>query len=154
MKLSEYLAPERVVTDVEPGDVPGILRQLLDPLLADGTLPEADAMLSALLAREKILSTGIGHGIAVPHAISASVRHPLVILGLSAPGVDYDAMDGGPVHIFFVLLSPPDSASHHTQMLARIARLGRDPEFVAALSSQTDPHAALGCVEEYEKTHG
>ena len=153
MKLSDYLSTHRVVTDVAGGDVPAILRQLLEPLLRDGSVPEPDDMLSALLAREKILSTGIGNGIAVPHAISATVSRPLVILGLSAEGVDFESMDGEPVHVFFVLLSPPDDAGHHTQLLARIARLGRDSEFIAALSGQRRPDAALACVEEYERTH-
>ncbi len=153
MKLSDYLSTDRVVMDIAAGDIPTVLRQLLEPLLEDGTLSQPEAMLSALLAREKILSTGIGHGIAVPHAISTSITKPLVILGLSAEGLDYESMDGEPVHVFFVLLSPPDDAGHHTQLLARIARLGRDPEFVAALSRQTHPASALTCVEEYERSH-
>lgn len=154
MKLSDFLSTDRVVMDVGAGDVSAILSQLLKPLLGDGTLSGPDAMLSALLAREKVLSTGIGHGIAVPHAISSAVPRPLVILGLSSAGVDYDSMDGEPVHVFFVLLSPPDDAGHHTQLLARIARLGRDQEFVTALSRQREAAAALACVEEYERSHG
>ncbi|MEK6253388.1 MAG: PTS sugar transporter subunit IIA, partial [Gemmatimonadales bacterium] len=119
MTLTEYLAEDRVVTDVQDDDVRGILKQLLAPVAGATT----ETVLAALLAREKVLSTGIGHGIAIPHAISSSIREPQVLLGISAEGADYQSMDGEPVHVFFVLLSPPDRASHHTRLLARIARL-------------------------------
>ncbi|MDP2482734.1 MAG: PTS sugar transporter subunit IIA, partial [Candidatus Palauibacterales bacterium] len=108
---------------------------------------------AALLAREKILSTGIGHGIAIPHAISASIPEPQVIVGVSPDGADYDSMDGEPVHVFFVLLSPPDRAGHHTRLLARIARLGRDPAFVEGLRSCDDGRTVIETIAEYERMH-
>jgi mannitol/fructose-specific phosphotransferase system IIA component (Ntr-type) len=153
MKLSDYLATERVVSDVRPGDVREILTQLLEPLLFDGTLADSEPMLSALMARERVLSTGIGHGIAIPHAISSNVGPPLVILGISPQGVDFQSMDGEPVHLFFLLLSPPEAASHHTRLLARIARLGRDPAFVDGLRERAEAEEALAHIREYERTH-
>jgi mannitol/fructose-specific phosphotransferase system IIA component (Ntr-type) len=153
MKLSDYLAKEKIVPNVRKGDVRQILTQLLEPLLRDGTLSDPEPMLEALLAREKVLSTGIGHGIAIPHAISSSAGPPQVILGISPEGVDYRSMDGEPVYVFFVLVSPPDRASHHTRLLARIARLGRDPDFVTGLRERADPEAAISHILEYERTH-
>jgi mannitol/fructose-specific phosphotransferase system IIA component (Ntr-type) len=153
MKLSDYLAEERVVPVAREGDIRRILTQLLQPLLRDGTIRTPDSMLASLLAREKVLSTGIGHGIAIPHAISSTVVEPLVILGIAPDGVDFRSMDGEPVYVFFVLLSPPDRASHHTRLLARIARLGRDPSFVSRLRERTRPEEAIAHIEEYERTH-
>jgi len=149
MTLTEYLAEDRVVTDVQDDDVRGILKQLLAPFAGATT----ELVLAALLAREKVLSTGIGHGIAIPHAISSSIREPQVLLGISPEGADYQSMDGEPVHAFFVLLSPPDRASHHTRLLARIARLGRDPAFVEGLRCSGDPAAAIEYIASYERTH-
>ena len=149
MTLTEYLADDRVVTDVQDDDVRGILKQLLAPV-AGAT---SEIILAALLAREKVLSTGIGHGIAIPHAISSSIPEPQVLLGISAEGADYQSMDGEPVHVFFVLLSPPDRASHHTRLLARIARLGRDPAFVEGLRSVSNPAEAIEYIASYERTH-
>ena len=149
MTLTEYLADDRVVTDVHDDDVRGILKQLLAPV-AGAT---SEIILAALLAREKVLSTGIGHGIAIPHAISSSIPEPQVLLGISAEGADYQSMDGEPVHVFFVLLSPPDRASHHTRLLARIARLGRDPAFVEGLRSVSNPAEAIEYIASYERTH-
>lgn len=153
MTLTEYLAEDRVVTGVHDDDVPGILKQLLVPLAGDGEARATERVLAALLAREKVLSTGIGHGIAIPHAISASIPEPQVLLGICPAGVDYDSMDGEPVHVFFVLLSPPDRASHHTRLLARIARLGRDPAFVEGLRECAEPAAVIDYVARYERTH-
>ena len=149
MTLTEYLAEDRVVTDVQDDDVRGILKQLLAPVAGATT----ETVLAALLAREKVLSTGIGHGIAIPHAISSSIWEPQVLLGISAEGADYQSMDGEPVHVFFVLLSPPDRASHHTRLLARIARLGRDPAFVEGLRSCNNPAEAIEYIASYERTH-
>jgi len=153
MTLTEYLAEDRVVTDIRNDDVRGILGQILTPLVSRGSLAAQEPVLAALLAREKILSTGIGHGIAIPHAISASIPEPQVIVGVSPEGADYDSMDGEPVHVFFVLLSPPDRAGHHTRLLARIARLGRDPAFVEGLRSCDDGRTVIEAIAEYERMH-
>lgn len=153
MTLTEYLAEDRIVTDVQDDDIRGILKQLVAPVADRGPAGTTERVLAALLAREKVLSTGIGHGIAIPHAISSSIAEPQVLLGICPDGADYRSVDGEPVHVFFVLLSPPDRASHHTRLLARIARLGRDPDFLTGLRRCTDPTSAIEHIAQYERTH-
>lgn len=153
MKLTEYLNPGLVVFDIRPGEVAEILSQLIEPLVADGTLNGSDRVLDALLAREKVLSTGIGSGIAVPHAICEAMGTPQLIVGLAPGGVDFHAMDDAPVNVFFVLLSPPDRAGHHIRLLARIARLARHPEFLDALRDCTTGDEVLSRIHEYESEH-
>ena len=153
MTLTEYLAEDQIVADVKDDDVRGILRQLLAPAIESGKVARPEAVLSALLAREKVLSTGVGHGIAIPHAISAAIPKPQVLVGICPEGTDYRSMDGEPVYAFFVLLSPPDRASHHTRLLARIARLARDPEFVEGLRRCDSPSSAIDHISRYESTH-
>ncbi len=153
MKLTEYLEADLVVFDVQPGEVADILSQLVQPLVRDGTLASVERVLDALLAREKVLSTGIGQGIAVPHAISEVIQSPRLIVGLAPEGVDYDSMDDAPVNVFFVLLSPPDRAGHHIRLLARIARLARHPEFVDALRTCETGEEVVSHVHEYEQEH-
>lgn len=153
MMLTEFLDEERIVLGIRDDDVQGLLEQLLAPIIDQGSLASTDAVIAALLAREKVLSTGIGHGIAIPHAISSSIPEPQVLVGICPEGADYRSMDGEPVHVFFVLLSPPDRAGHHTRLLARIARLGRDPAFVESLRSCEDSAAALEQITLYERTH-
>ena len=153
MKLTEYLDPGLVVFDVGPGEISEVLAQLVEPLVADGTLSSRERVLEALLAREQVLSTGIGSGIAVPHAISEVIGSPHLIIGLSPNGVDFRAMDDEPVHLFFVLLSPPDRAGHHIRLLARIARLARHPEFLDGLRDCRTGEEVLERIHAYESEH-
>ncbi len=153
MKLSEFVDPGLVVTGVRDGEVDQVLAQLVEPLVGAGILEAPERVLEALLARERVLSTGIGQGTAVPHAISEVVDAPRLIVGLSPEGVDFRAMDGAPVHVFFVLLSPPDGASHHIKLLARIARLARHPEFVETLRGCSSGAEVVAHIAAYEQDH-
>lgn len=153
MKLFEYADPGLVVTEIDQGEVGDILAQLVAPLVPAGLVDSPDQVVSALTAREKVLSTGIGAGIAVPHAVCAGLSKPCLIIGLSSSGIDFRAMDGQPVNVFFVLLSPPEHAGHHIRMLARIARLARDPEFVDALRTCSDPQIVVSHIRRYEDEH-
>jgi mannitol/fructose-specific phosphotransferase system IIA component (Ntr-type) len=151
--LSDYLATERVVTGVRPGEVRDILARLIEPLLRDGSVRDPETVLASLLAREKVLSTGIGYGIAVPHALTSAVEDPAVLLGIAPDGVEFHSVDSEPVFVFFLLLSTPDRAAHHTRLLARIARLGRDPSLVSGLAACRDAAQALRVVAEHERAH-
>jgi mannitol/fructose-specific phosphotransferase system IIA component (Ntr-type) len=153
MKLSDYVEPDMVVTDIRPGDVRQILVQLVGPLVSESPEAVRGQMVDALLAREKVLSTGIGNGVAVPHAICDSIDRPRLIVGIAPDGVDFRAMDDAPVKLFFVLLSPPDRAGHHIRLLARIARMARHPEFVDALRDSADGPAVVTHIEQYEREH-
>lgn len=151
MKLSDYLTPERVVPRVQDGEVRDVLAQLLAPLLREGSVRDRDSVMASLVAREKVLSTGIGRGIAVPHALTAVIDEPGVVLGIAPEGVDFASVDGEPVFVFFLLLATPDRAVHHTRLLARIARLGREPDFVQRLTHCGDVQQALQIVRELER---
>ena len=154
MKLSEYADPSLVVTQIEPGEIGDILSQLVAPLVPAGIVDSAEQVVSALTAREAVMSTGLGAGIAVPHAISSRLASPCLIIGIcQPPGVEFQALDGDPVNVFFVLLSPPNHAGHHIRMLARIARLTRHPEFVDALRTSTDPQVVVSHIARYEAEH-
>ena len=153
MKLSEYADAGLVVTEIAQGEVGDILAQLVEPLIRAGLVASTDQVVSALTAREKVLSTGIEPGIAVPHAICAGLSGPCLIIGLSSAGIEFRSMDEQPVNVFFVLLSPPDHAGHHIRMLARIARLARHPEFVDAFRTCTDPQDVVSHIERYEAEH-
>lgn len=153
MKLSEFVDPALVISGITGGDAEEVLRQLLEPLVAGGIVERTDRVLDVLLAREKVLSTGIGHGIAVPHAVTDVLNKPLLVVGLAPDGVDFRSMDEGPVHVFFVLLSPTDQAGHHIRLLARIARLARHPEFVEALRTSADGDQVVRRIREYERAH-
>lgn len=153
MKLSEYADPSLVVTEIEQGEIGDILTQLVAPLVPAGIVDSAEQVIAALTAREAVMSTGLGSGIAVPHAISSRLASPCLVIGICQPGVEFKALDGNPVNVFFVLLSPPNHAGHHIRMLARIARLAKHSEFVDALRTSTDPQVVVSHIARYEAEH-
>jgi PTS system nitrogen regulatory IIA component len=122
--LTEFLTPERVVIPLAARDKAGIIAELTHHLvdLSGGTFAD---VLGAVEEREAVLSTGIGFGVAIPHARSPAVRELTVVCGVSSAPVPYDSIDGEPVRLFFLIVAPEASAGQHVKVLSRIARLVR-----------------------------
>ena len=110
--------------------------------------------MGVILEREKLGSTGIGEGVAIPHGKMKGIDHILCAFGRSKKGIDFDAVDGKPVHIFFLLLAPEDSAGLHIQMLSRISRILRDPSFRKQLTEQGDDRDLYANIVEEDKKFG
>jgi PTS system nitrogen regulatory IIA component len=96
---------------------------------------QSEAMVEVLLDREKLGSTGIGDGIAIPHGKLKGLDHLVIAFGRSREGIDFDAIDGKPVHIFFLLMAPESSTGQHLKALAKISRMLKDPDFRSGLMS-------------------
>jgi nitrogen PTS system EIIA component len=133
MKLTDILSPESITLDLKAEGKRDALEELCR-LLADAKkLPDPEALLQTLVDRESLGSTGIGQGVAIPHGKSPAVPAQAAALGLSKKGVDFDALDGEPVHILFLVAAPPDAAGPHLKALAKISRLLKDKPFRQAL---------------------
>lgn len=124
MQLSELLAPERVRVPLESNDKGGLLRELAT-LMAGSVGGDAEDILKAVEEREEVLSTGIGFGVAIPHGRTPSVPDLAMVAGVTAAPVAFDALDGEPVRVLFLLVGPERSAGEHCKALSRIARLAR-----------------------------
>ena len=124
MLLTELLTPDRVVVPLAARDKRGIIVELAERLvsLTGGRL---DEVLQAIEERESVLSTGVGFGVAIPHARSSAVTELAIVSGVSAEPVPYDSLDGEPVRLFFLIVGPESSAGQHVKILSRIARLVR-----------------------------
>jgi nitrogen PTS system EIIA component len=122
--LTELLTPEQVVVPLTARDKPGIIAELTHHLV-DHSGGGFSEVLGAVEEREAVLSTGIGFGVAIPHARSAAVRELSVVCGVSPVPVPYDSIDGEPVRLFFLIVAPEKSAGQHVKLLSRIARLVR-----------------------------
>lgn len=118
------LTPDRVLVPLTARDKPGIITELAQRLVTEtgGSLEE---VLRAIEERESVLSTGVGFGVAIPHARSSAVRELCIVSGVSAVPVPYDSIDGEPVQLFFLIVGPESSAGLHVKILSRIARLVR-----------------------------
>jgi nitrogen PTS system EIIA component len=122
--LTELLSPDRVVVPLTARDKAGVIAELTHHLV-DHSGGGFDEVLSAVQEREAVLSTGIGFGVAIPHARSSAVRELSIVCGLSPVPVPYDSIDGEPVRLFFLIVGPESSAGQHVKLLSRIARLVR-----------------------------
>jgi nitrogen PTS system EIIA component len=122
--LTELLSPDRVVVPLTARDKAGVIAELTHHLV-DHSGGGFHEVLGAVEEREAVLSTGIGFGVAIPHARSSAVRELSIVCGLSPVPVPYDSIDGEPVRLFFLIVGPESSAGQHVKLLSRIARLVR-----------------------------
>lgn len=106
-----------------------VLMELVDILIASGLLIDRDRVVDVLQQREKLGSTGIGDGVAIPHGKVAELQDLVVIFGRSKKGIDFAAIDGKPVHLFFLLLAPENSTGQHLKALAKISKMLKTPNF-------------------------
>src|SRR3989338_5314495 len=131
MKLMDFLVDEAIVFDLKSRDKSGALREMVEALKSAQKVPskEMENILEALAKRERLGSTGIGGGVAVPHTKHISITRLMGTLARSKSGVEFDALDGEPVHLLFLLLSPSESSSSHLSALERIATIITDSDF-------------------------
>lgn len=130
MRLIDYISPERVLPNMAARSKEEALAELSRLLVGAGGRDSVDQVLKVLKEREALASTGIGDQIAIPHG-KISLAGGSLALGLARclEGLDFDAVDGKPVRLFFVLVAPEDSTGIHLKALARISRLCREPGF-------------------------
>jgi len=125
VQLTDLLTIDRIRIPLEGGTKEDLLRELVSIVTAADGIQDEEAVLRAVKERESILSTGIGHGVAIPHGKSPSVPELRMAAGRAATPVDFDALDGQPVALFFLLVGPETAAGPHIKALSRISRLVR-----------------------------
>jgi len=129
MKITELLKNEHILEQIEARNKQDALAELASVFAKGRTRFDPGAMLRVLLEREKLGSTGIGDGIAIPHGKLAGLDEILVAFGRSKEGIAFDALDGKPVHLFFLLMAPENSAGQHLKALAKISRMLKEGAF-------------------------
>jgi nitrogen PTS system EIIA component len=156
MKLHSLLAEDLVITDLRSVDRDGALWEIVEFLKARGRVSRDKELYEKLLQREKLGSTAIGDGVAIPHCKIKGLKGPLLALGVSRQGVAFDSLDGKPAHLFFLVISPPDDPTMSLKILAAIAQLIRRstglPRRVLEARTARDVLAAVR--DEEDKAHG
>lgn len=148
MKIMDFLDKKAVIADLKATDKEGVIRELVELLANAGDIENKDELLKAVMAREALGSTGIGQGIGIPHAKTPNVKNLVAAFGLSQKGVNFDSLDGEPVHIFFLLVAPEESAGPHLKSLARISRMLKDKYFRDLLKKAKDEKEVLRIIQE------
>jgi len=129
MKIMDYLSEERVIPDLQGADKPSILRELSSVLVKPCQVGSVEELLQVLLERERLGSTGIGEGIAIPHGRLKKSRDFFICFGRSLKGVDFDSIDGKPSQLFFLVMAPENSAVENLKLLSRIVTLLKESSF-------------------------
>lgn len=149
MHLSELLRPERIRIPLEAGSKDTLLRELVHVVVAGEGIDE-DEVLRAVREREAVLSTGIGHGVAIPHGKSSAVPELRMAAGRTASPIEFDALDGQPVALFFLLVGPETAAGPHIKALSRISRIVRRDDVRDQLIAARDATEFLVALREAE----
>jgi fructose-specific phosphotransferase system IIA component len=123
MNLLDILTPDSIKAPLSSTDKKGVIDELVDLLAAARKVSDATALKEAVWTREQTRTTGIGHGLAIPHGKSAGMSSLAMAIGKPARPMDFQAIDAQPVRLVVLLASPPDRTSDHIQALARISRL-------------------------------
>jgi PTS system nitrogen regulatory IIA component len=129
MKLSEILKPEDIIANLNAHDKKGVLEELSGVITDQEPSLNKGYLLQVLLERERLGSTGIGEGIALPHGKVNKLDRLLVSFGRSLDGLSFDSIDDQPAYLFFLLVAPENSAGAHLQALAKISRVLKDSSF-------------------------
>lgn len=123
MHLTDILTPGRVKAPLAATQKEAVIAEMIDLLASCGDLADRDKVLQAVLERERTRTTGIGGGLALPHGKSPGVHELVMAVGRPAAPIAFDSIDGKPVNLVILLVSPPDKTGPHIQALARISRL-------------------------------
>ncbi len=128
VKFADFICIEAISVELKAKDREGVIRELAQGLLDAGQLgsDQFDDIVKAILKREELGSTGMGHGVAMPHTKYPGVPQTTGTVAVSRGGIDFASLDGEPVYVFFLLVSPPKTPDNHTQALKRIVRLVRN----------------------------
>lgn len=137
MILTQILQPDCIKVPVESRDKVAVITELVELMNANGLLADRDAVLDAVITRERLQSTGTGSAIAIPHCKCDSIKELVLAIGIAHEPIEFESIDGKPVTIIFLLVSPMDQTGPHIQALAQISRLMLNEGFRQQLEKAT-----------------
>ncbi|MBS3810040.1 MAG: PTS sugar transporter subunit IIA [Desulfobacterales bacterium] len=150
MKILDYMDRKAILTDLASADKKGVIDELAEPIAELSQLDHRE-IVRVLIERERLGSTGIGGGIAIPHGKISGLESLVLGFGLSGKGVNFEALDSKPTHIFFLLLSPDNSTGLHLRILARISKLLKEESFKAKLLGAKNPDDVIETIREVDE---
>ena len=153
MKIMDYLDEEWVIADLQGTDKASILKELSSVLVKPCKATSGEELLQVLLDREKLGSTGIGEGIAIPHGRLKKLKNFFISFGRSAQGVDFDSIDRKPSHLFFLVMAPENSAVDNLKLLSRIVTLLKEPSFKKRLIEASSRKELFQIISEEDEKY-
>jgi PTS system fructose-specific IIA component len=149
MRLTELFVPETVVTDMPPAEKEALLEAIVNDLDAKGFIADRRTALADVIARERVMSTGVGNGVAIPHAYTDGVDRLVAGVYRTAAGVAFGAPDDVDVNVLFVVLGPKRTRREHIRLLAKISRLLNHAEFRNDIRRADDAPGVIGVLRRF-----
>ena len=149
MVLEKIISRERIKLNISDLDKWSVIEDLA-ALIADTCESDREVLVTDTLEREEKGSTGIGEGIAIPHARTTGVTELVGALGISKEGIDFESSDGRLCHLIFLILAPPEESTRYLKALSAVAFIGKDPESVSRLKSAASPDEVIAILGEVE----
>ncbi|XWN51940.1 fructose-specific PTS transporter subunit EIIC [Anoxybacillus flavithermus] len=150
MRITDLLTEDTIVLDLKARTKKEVIEELANVLENTGKLYDRQTFIEAIFAREAQSTTGIGEGIAIPHAKTKAVRTPAVVFGRSKEGIDYDALDGKRSHLFFMIAAPEGANDTHLEALSRLSTLLMDTSFRSEIENASSKQQIIQTIQEKE----
>jgi fructose-specific phosphotransferase system IIA component len=151
LKVTDILTPAAIQLDLVATDKTDVLTQLVDLVVGTGKVSDRDALLKVILDRERLMSTGIGYGVALPHGKSSVVHTSLAALAVLRTPIDFDALDDKPVNIVLLLVGTEEAVGAHLRLLSRISRMVGSDQFRSDLVGARTVEEVLDLFATYEE---
>jgi len=151
LELTDFISPQLIKLELAATQKVEAIKELIALLDKSGYVTDVEAFLKSVLEREKVGSTGIGKGIAIPHSRTATVREVVVAVGRSTQGIEFEALDNKPVHLIFLIAAPIESGGLYLKALARLSRLLRYQEFRNELMEAKTEEEVFKIISSEEK---
>ena len=150
MRLSKFCEENLVVFEMKATSKEGIIEELVGLAAGSNMVKDPDRLLIDVKEREELVTTGVGYGVAFPHAKTRSVKGIVIAFGRSDQGIDFDAMDHKPVHLFFLIAAPEDAIGAHLNVMARLSYLMKSADNRRKLMEATSPGDVLIFIDKVD----
>ncbi len=151
MEISKVLSRDRVIIGVKSTTKNDVIREMLEVAATSGKIRDKEKLLGSILEREKLQTTGVGLGLAIAHAKTSDVEGVVLSVGISQEGIDYDSLDGKPIHIIFLLTAAADKNTEYLSVLAKIARIFKEHNFREAVIHAESPAGVMNLIQQREE---
>lgn len=150
MKLSKFCDETLVEFGLEGTTKDAVIEELVELVSKSNMVTNGEALLADIKERENLVTTGVGYGVAFPHAKTKAVKGIVIAFGRSEAGVDFDAMDHKPVHLFYLIAAPEDAIGAHLNVMARLSFLMKSEENRSKLANASSPGEVLELMDDVE----
>lgn len=152
MKVHDIMRQELMILDLKADTKEGVIDEMIEKLVSTGVVEDAASFKKDIIAREEMMSTGLGNEIAMPHAKNETVKKTSVVFAKKPEGIDYDSLDGEPAKLFFMIAAEGGSADTHIEVLASLSKLLMDEDFITALKDASTKEQVMSILKLAEKS--